>query len=129
LMELVSDIRGTGNAWVVGRFDRLAASPAIPEHIRAHLPGIEWVAVSADVSDGVRGFVRAEAIDAEAGEQLRTVVNGALAAARLFAGQDPKVEAALRMVQTSGSGTTAQLSFAVGPELLELMKGVTPPAQ
>ena len=30
LMDLVGDVRGSGNAWVVGRFDRLTAAPNIP---------------------------------------------------------------------------------------------------
>jgi hypothetical protein len=127
LMDLVSEVSGSGNAWVVGRFDRLAASPNIPDNVRSHLPGIEWVAVSADIGTGVNGFMRAEAKDDAAGEQLRSVINGALAAARMFGGQDPKVEAALRSVQATGSGRTAQVSFAVGPELLDLMQGMHTP--
>lgn len=122
LMDLVGDVRGSGNAWVVGRFDRLTAAPNIPDSVRSHLTGIEWVAISADIGSGVRGYVRADTIDDQAGEQLRSVVNGALAAARMFGGQDPKVGAALQAVQTSGSGKTAQLSFVVGPELLDLMQ-------
>jgi hypothetical protein len=122
LMGLVGDVRGTGNAWVVGRFDRLASNPNLPESVRSHLPGIEWVAVSADIGSGVRGFVRADAIDDQAGEQLRAVVTGALAAAKMFGGQDAKIEAALKAVQATGSGKTAQVSFVVGPELLDLMQ-------
>ncbi len=127
LMDLVSEIRGSGNAWVVGRFDRLAASSNVPDNVRSHLPNVEWVAVSADVGDDVNGFLRAEAKDDESGEQLRSVVNGALAAARMFGGQDPKVQAALRSVQATGTGKTAQVSFAVGPELLDLMHGMHTP--
>jgi hypothetical protein len=124
LMSIVSDVQGSGNAWIVGRFDRLAAGPNVPDQVRAHLPGVEWLAVSADISDSIRGYVRAETIDEDAGEQLRAVVNGAIAAARMFGGQDPKVEAALRTVQARGSGRTAEVSFAVGPELLDLMHGM-----
>jgi len=122
LMDLVADVRGSGNAWVVGKFDRLTAAPNIPDSVRSHLTGIQTLAVSADIGTGVRGYVRAEAVDDQAGEQLRSVVNGALAAARMFGGQDPKVGAALQAVQTSGTGKTAQLSFTVGPELLDLMQ-------
>jgi hypothetical protein len=122
LMELVSDVRGSGNAWVVSRFDRLTAAPNIPDLVRSHLSGIEWVAVSADIGTGVTGYLRADAVDDQAGEQLRSIVTGALAAAKMFGGQDPRVEAALKGVQTSGSGKSAQLSFAVGPELLDLMQ-------
>jgi hypothetical protein len=123
-MDLVSDVQGSGNAWIVGRFDRLTAGPNVPDQVRTHLPGVEWLAVSADISDGVRGYVRAETVDEDAGEQLRAVVNGAIAAARMFGGQDPKLEAALRTVQAKGSGKTAEVSFAVGPELLDLMHGM-----
>jgi hypothetical protein len=122
LLDMVSDVHGSGNAWFISRFDRLSAAPNVPDAVRSHLNGIEWVAVSADIGTGVRGYVRADAIDEQAGEQLRSIVNGALAAARMFGGQDPRVETALKGVQASGAGKSAQLSFEVGPELLDLMQ-------
>jgi hypothetical protein len=122
LLDMVSDVHGSGNAWIVSRFDRLSAAPNVPDAVRSHLNGIEWVAVSADIGTGVRVYVRADAIDEQAGEQLRSIVNGALAAAKMFGGQDPRVETALKGVQASGSGKSAQLSFDIGPELLDLMQ-------
>jgi hypothetical protein len=120
-MEQVAGLERTGNAWMVGRFDSMANAPHMPEHVRAQLPAIEWLSVSADVESGISGFVRAETIDDKAAEDLRAVVSGALAAARLAGGQDPRFGAMLQSLQSTGSGRTVQLSFSLGPEIIDLM--------
>ena len=121
LMALVGEVERTGNAWIVGRFDSVASAPQMPEHVRAQMPDIEWLAVSAQVAEGLSGFVRAETVDEKAAEDLRGVVNGVLAAARMAGGDDPRVGALVQSLQSTGTGTTVQLSFQIGPEMLDLM--------
>ena len=73
---------------------------------------------------GVNGVIRADARDEKAGEELRAVVNGAIAAGRLVSGQDKRIEAMLNAVQVTGTGKTAAVSFTVPPEILDVINGV-----
>ncbi len=121
LMQLVADVTGAGNAWVVGRLDALSDHGAVPDQVTRMLPNVEWVSASFDVGQAVTGRVRADAADAAAGEQLRSVVNGAVAAGRMVAANDARLAAVLNSVRTSGSGTTVEVSFTVPAEMLDLI--------
>lgn len=128
LMQLVTSAQQSGNAWMVGRFDALAMQQNMPAQISAQLPAVEWFAVSADIDRGVRGTVRAEARDDQAGDQLRGVVNGGLSAARMFAGNDARVSQILSGLQATGTGKTVEITFTIGPETLDMLKNSMPPA-
>ncbi|MEO8482436.1 MAG: hypothetical protein ABI634_09525 [Acidobacteriota bacterium] len=123
LMDLVAGAQQSGNAWMVGRFDAMAMQPNMPVQIRSQMPAVEWFAVSADIDRGVRGTVRAETRDEQGADQLRSVVNGGLSAARMFAGNDARVTQVLNGLQATGTGTTVQITFALGPETLDMLKG------
>ncbi len=122
LMAFVADAQRSGNAWVVGRFDAISEQPGLPDQIRRQLPPVDWFIVTADVDRDVHGLVRAEARDDQSGEQLRGVVNAALSAAHLLAGRDARFDAMLKGLQATGSGKTLQVTFDVGPELLDIVK-------
>jgi hypothetical protein len=124
LIALIDDVRGTGNAWFVGRFDAMTNHPGMPTEVRDHMPAVNLFAVSVHVNGGVSGMLRAEARDDKAAEQLRDVVRGGLAAGRLVTGQNPKVDAMLNSLQVTGTGKTVSLSFSVPPELLDVLNGV-----
>ncbi len=128
LMRLVADVNGAGNAWVIGRLDTLSQHQAVPDQVARMFPGVQWVSASFDVGQSVLGRVRAETADAQAGEQLRSVVNGAVAAGRMVAANDARIAAVLNSVQTSGSGPTVEVSFAVPPEMIDLIHGTRLPA-
>lgn len=122
MMRLIDDVSGTGDAWFVARVARMTRQPGLPEQVQNQLAGVEWLAASANIDRSVRGRVRAEARDDRSAEDLRAVVNGAVAAARLFAGQDKRVTAALNSLQASGSGRQVELAFELPPSLLELLE-------
>lgn len=128
LMDLVTSAQQSGNAWMVGRFDALALQPSLPAQFRSQLPAVEWFAISADVDRGVRGTVRADVRDEQAGDQLRSVVNGGLSAARMFAGNDARISQVLNGLQATGAGKTVEITFAIGPETLDMLKGAMPHA-
>ena len=65
--------------------------------------------------------MRAEARDEQAAENLRDVVRGFLALARLQAGTDPKYTGIIDSLQLTGSGTTIAVSFALPAEILDLI--------
>lgn len=131
LMRVVSEIETSGNAWFVGRTSALTTNGELPDQVRRHLEGLEWVAASANVSDIVRARVRAEARDEKAAEDLRTVINGAIAAVRLLAGQDARVADAIKSIETTGRGRTVELSFSAPVSMIDMMRAgptAAPPA-
>jgi hypothetical protein len=125
LMAFVNDLQGTGNAWAVGRTDKLSDSSnsALPDEIRSHLPAVQWVAASAHINGGVSGMLRADARDDQAAAQLRDVIRGGLAAGRLVSGSDKRLEALLNSVQLAGTGKTVSVSFSLPAELLDILNG------
>ena len=121
MMELVGDISRYNNAWAVGRFDVLAAQANLPEQVSSRLPPIKWFAAAGHVNGGLAGSLRAEARDEQAAENLRDVVRGFLALARMQAGSDARVQAIVESLQLTGSGKTVALSFTVPTEVLQLI--------
>jgi hypothetical protein len=116
LMDLIREIDG-GNAWAVGRFDALMSHAKLPEGVTNQIPSIRWFSASGQVNGGVNGMLRAEARDDLAGQNLRDVVQGFLALARLQAGSKPEMQALVNSLQISGTGKTVALSFSVPAEV------------
>ena len=128
MMELVSDIGQSNNAWAVGRFDVLAAQANLPEQVSSRLPQIKWFAAAGHVNGGLSGSLRAEARDDPSAENLRDVVRGFLGLARMQAQADPRTSALIESLQLTGTGKTVALSFTVPAELLQMIpRAVEPP--
>ncbi|MDQ3348436.1 MAG: hypothetical protein M3545_10760 [Acidobacteriota bacterium] len=121
MMDLVKDIGATNNAWAVGRFDLLSSQSTLPEQVRRQLPPVKWFAAAGHVNGGVSGSLRAEALDDKAADNLRDVVRGFLALARMQAQVDPRTAAMVESLQLTGAGKTVALSFTVPAEILEMI--------
>lgn len=119
MMELVSQIDPGNNAWAVGRFDALANQAKLPSEISSKLPAVKTFAVMTHINGGISGTLRADARDAQSAENLRQVVQGALALGRMS--NDPKATALLNSVQLTGTGTTVALSFSIPTEVLDML--------
>jgi hypothetical protein len=118
MMRLVDEI-DEGNAWAVGRFDALTESARLPPGVLEKLPPITWFSASGTVNGGVRGVVRAEARDEAAAQNLRDVVRGFMALARMQAGSQPATDAVMQSLELGGTGRTVSLSFTVPAEVFE----------
>jgi hypothetical protein len=128
IMSLVRDVRD-GQVWVVARFDELTAGH-IPPDVARQLPAISWISLAGFVDAGVQGRLRVEARDEAAARNLREVIQGFLALARMQGGSQPVVGDILASLQLTGQGTTVSLSFAIPPEVIELlgaMRALQPP--
>lgn len=125
LMRFVAEVQGEGNCWVVGRFSALAGARGMPAQMRDQMPAVEWFAASADVDHTVSARLHAETKDDASGEQLRAIVNGAVAAARMMSGTDARMQAAVNSVQSSGAGKSVEISMTVPVELLDTLHGGT----
>lgn len=121
MMNLVSDIVRTNNAWAVGRFDLLSVQAKLPEQIARQIPPVKWFAAAGHINGGVSALLRAEANDDQAAENLRDVVRGFLALGRLQSQGDPRIAAIASSMQLEGTGRTVQLTFAVPAEVIELV--------
>lgn len=120
LMRLVDEM-DDGNAWAVGRFDSLTAKAKLPEEVASRLPQITWFAASGHVNGGISGRLRAEARDEDAANNLREVIRGFMALARMQAGSNPDVQGMMQSLELGGTGKTVSLSFSVPSEALEML--------
>ena len=121
MMELVSEIGQSNNAWAVGRFDVLASQANLPEQVSSRLPQLKWFAAAGHVNGGLSGSLRAEARDDQSAENLRDVVRGFLGLARMQAQADPRTAALIESLQLTGTGKTVALSFTVPAEVLDMI--------
>ena len=124
LMRLTADVERTGNAWIVGQFDAVSKQANLPTQIQSHLPAVQWFSVSANVNGTMTGVVRAETRDDPSAENLRDLIRGGLAAAKLVSGQDPRIDAMLSTLQLTGTGKTVAMTFTVPAEMLDVIGGV-----
>lgn len=130
IMGMIKDVEGTSNLWAVGRMEALARNHQLPDQIASQLPSIKWFSASSRVDGGLSGTLRAEARDDDAAKNLREVVQGFLALAKLQAGQKPEFQSLMQSIQLSGTGRTVALSFQVPSELIQSMsKGPQKPVE
>jgi hypothetical protein len=120
LMNLVKSL-DSSNAWAVGRFDALRAQSHLPANVLGQIPAISWFAASAQINGGLRGTLRAETRDDESAKNLRDVVTGFLALAKMGAGAKPELQAVMQSLELAGTGRTVSLSFAVPAELFDVI--------
>jgi hypothetical protein len=125
LMNLVRSL-DAGNAWAVGRFDALTARAKLPEAVAERLPPITWFSASTHVNGGLSGVIRAEARDDEAANNLRDVIRGFLALAKMQAGSRPEMQAMIQSLELGGTGRTVALSFTVPSQLFDALAAFAP---
>jgi len=119
--EFMNQVRDTdqGNAWAVGRFDRLAGQVRLPENLLRNLPPITYFAASAQIDGGVSVKLRAEARDAQAAQNLRDVIRGFIALGKLQTGAWPELQAVLQSLQLRADDKTVSLSFVLPSSALQ----------
>jgi hypothetical protein len=129
MMHLISELEA-GDAWAAGRFDILTARANLPSDVTQQLPAIKLFSVSAQVDSGIRGVARAEARDEESANNLRDVMRGFLALAKMRTSSRPEFQSALDALQLGGAGTTVLLSFelpAAALDAIVALKGLERP--
>jgi hypothetical protein len=120
VMGLVRDI-DDGNAWAVGRFDAIANRARLPREVANQLPAINWFAASGYVNGGLRGVLRAEARDDVAAQNLRDVIRGFMALAKLQSNAKPELTAVMESLQLGGEGKTVSLAFSLPSEIIDMI--------
>jgi len=74
------------------------------------------------VNGGLQAVVKAEAKDEQAAANLRDIVRGFVALAKMQAGSKPSIQKMLPDVQLSGDGKEVAISFAVTNEMLDALE-------
>jgi hypothetical protein len=123
VMRHVKDI-DDGNAWVVGRFEALTGGKQLPAELAKQLPAISWFSASGTVNGGVRGVIRAEARDEAAANDLRDVVRGFIALARMQVGQRAEFAELMNSLELGGQGKDVSIGFAVPSELIDALSAM-----
>ena len=120
VMALVRDM-DSGNAWAVGRFDAISTRARLPQELTRQLPPINWFAATGHVNGGIQGLIRAETRDEMAAQDLREVIRGFLALARLQAGQNAQIRGMMNSIELGGAGRTVSLGFALPPDVIDAL--------
>jgi hypothetical protein len=123
VMGLVRKVED-GNVWAVGRFDAIASHARLPDQVAGQLPAITWFSASGHVNGGVSGSLSVEARDEEAAKNLRDVMGGFMALARLQAGSRREMQSLLQSIQLGGDQTTVSLSFTVPTEVFDMLQSM-----
>ncbi len=122
IMNLVRTL-DSGNAWAVGRFDALTSQAKLPSELAQRLPPITWFSATTHINGGFSGVFRAETRDEASATNLRDVVRGFLALAKMQVGPRPELQAMVQSLQLGGTGTTVALSFDVPAAVFDLLDG------
>ena len=128
MMHLIAQL-DSGNAWAAGRFADLTARANLPSDVAQQLPAIKLFSISAQIDSGVRGLIRAEARDEESANNLRDVMRGFLALAKMRSSARPEFQAALDALQLGGTGTTVVLSFELPGAAIDALAALHSAAQ
>ena len=123
MMKLVNEL-DNANAWAVGRFDAIANQANLPNEVRAAMPAITWFSAAGHVNGGVSGQFKAEATDETSAQNLRDVLGGFLAMARMQAASKPALQQLADSMILSGDGKTVALSFSIPTEVLDVLESL-----
>jgi hypothetical protein len=123
MMKLVNEINNA-NAWAVGRFDAIADKAGLPPEIKSAMPAISWFSAAGHINGGVSGSFKAETKDEATAKNLRDIMGGFLAMAKMQAGNKPGMQQLADSLVISGDGNTVALAFSIPSEVLDLIEGL-----
>ena len=123
MMKLVNEI-DNANAWAVGKFDAIASKAGLPTEIASAMPAISWFSAAGHVNGGISGTLKAETKDEATAQNLRDVLRGVLAMAKMQAGSKPGMQQLADSLVLSGDGNNVALSFAIPTEVLDVLEGL-----
>ena len=120
-MTQIAQIEGS-NAWAVGRFDAIAGSAPIPSEVRSYLPAITLFSAATHINGGVSGVFKAETRDEESAKNIRDIMSGFIALAKMQADSHPELRTMVDNLQLTGDGKNIALSFTVPSELFDALQ-------
>ena len=122
LMGLLRYVDSGSTAWTIGRLDDPHGGEWLPDQVETQVSQVAAFAVGARVNGGVSGALTAEARDEETGRNLRDLLQGFLALARLQVGSRPELRGLLDSIRLTTAGTNVTLAFDLPSDaVLELL--------
>jgi len=123
MMKLVNEIDNS-NAWAVGRFDAIASKAGLSPEIQAQMPAITWFSAAGHINGGLSGTFKAETKAEAPAKNLRDVLQGFLAMAKMQSANKPAFAQLADSLQLSGDGNNVALSFSIPTELLDVLEAM-----
>ncbi len=121
MMKLVNEI-DNANAWAVGKFDAIAEKAGLPSEISTAMPAISWFSAAGHVNGGISGTFKAEAKDEATAKNLRDLMGGFLAMAKMQAANKPGMQQLADSLVISGEGNSVALAFSIPSEVLDVIE-------
>jgi hypothetical protein len=125
LMEHVRAV-GTGNVWAVGRLDVLRARSKLPDAVNDRIPPITWFSINGRIDSGLAAALSAETRDEESAKNLRDVVRGFLALAKLQTSTKPEYQRFVDSLQLTGTGNNVALSVEIPSQVFDALRAAMP---
>jgi hypothetical protein len=118
-VRVLESVDQNSTVWAIGRPKVLTSGGELPGQVLQHIPEVKWFAASGHLNGGLRATVRAEGKDEEAGKNMREVVQGVLALARLQMESKPELKPLLSSVQVEGTGSGVAVHMTLPAEMLD----------
>jgi len=120
-VRMLESVDQNSTVWAIGRPKVFQAGTEIPAQVMQQLPEVKWFAASGHLNGGLQATLRAEGKDEEAGKNMREVVQGIIALARLQMDAKPELKPLLNSVQVEGSGNGVALHLTLPAEMLDVI--------
>ena len=120
-VRMLESVDQNSTVWAIGRPKVLQDGAELPTQILQQIPEVKWFAASGHLNGGLQATVRAEGKDEEAGKNMREVLQGVLALARLQVDAKPELKPLLNSVQIEGTGNGVALHMTLPAEMLDLI--------
>lgn len=121
-VRMLESVDQNSTVWAIGRPKAFkAAAGELPIQVLQQLPDVKWFAASGHLNGDLQATVRAEGKDEEAGKNMREVLQGVLALARLQLDSKPELKPLLSSFQVEGSGNGVAFHMKVPAEMLDLI--------
>ena len=121
MMRLLGRVDTRSSAWAVGRFTDSGLFGWVPERVSEQLPAVTAFSVQGRINGGLGVSLAVEGRDDQAAQNLRDVVRGFVALAKLQSLGVPELQAILDSLETGGTGTAVTLSFHLPADALDLL--------
>jgi hypothetical protein len=122
LMRLVRE-GSDGNVWAVARFDAIAPG-RLPAEVAGRLPAINWVTMTGHVNGGIQASLRAETGNDAAAKNLRDMIQGILALAKMQTGTHAGFADVVNSIELGGDGKNVSLSMSLPVQAIDLLVGL-----
>lgn len=123
-VRMLESVDQHSTVWAIGRPGALGAYGVdgnFPSQVMAQIPEVRWFAASGHLNGGLEATFRAEGKDEAAGQNMREVVQGVLALARLQLDSKPELRPLLQTLQVEGTGSGVALHVTLPSELLDVI--------